>query len=119
MKSRAYVKKGALPMAPEPTRPVRSEIVDSEIERDIEHGVRFKRNLHCFSPELITDEQRARAVKSRNAHLENAWTYEEISKLKKMYKSGMSRKEIIGSFPNRTRDAVDSKLRKMIRREEI
>ena len=106
-------------MAPEPTRPVRSEIVDSDIERDIEHGLRFKKNLHCSSPELITDEQRARAVKSRNAHLENAWTYEEISKLKKMYKSGMSRKEIIGSFPNRTRDAVDSKLRKMIRKEEI
>ena len=104
-------------MAPEPTRPVRSEIVDSEIERDIEH--RFKKNLHCFSPELITDEQRARAVKSRNEHLENAWTYEEISKLKKMYKSGMSRKEIIGSFPNRTLGAVDSKLRKMIKKGEL
>lgn len=111
MRSKAYVKKGNLPMAPSPTRPVRSEGVDSEIARDM--------NLHCFSPEVITDEQRERAVRSRIEHLANAWTYEEIEQLKRLYKSGISRKEITGSFPNRTREAVDSKLRKMIKKGEL
>ena len=119
MKSKAYVKKGALPMAPAPTRPVRSETIDGEIERDIENGLRFKKSLHCFSPEFITDEQRARAARSRNENLANAWTYEEVKKLKQMYRSGMSRKEIVNGFPNRSSEAVGSKLRKMIKKGEI
>lgn len=94
-----------LPKAPAPTLPVR-------VETESESSCRM-------SLEYITDEQRARAVKSRNEHLENAWTYEEISQLKKMYKSGMSRKEIIGSFPNRTRDAVGCKLRNLIKKGEL
>ena len=119
MKSKAYVKKGNLPPAPAPTRPVRSEIIYGKIERDIENGLRFKKILHCFSPEFITDEQRARAVRSRNENLENAWTYEEIKRLKQMHRSGMSRKDILESFPNRTKDAVGCKLRKLIKKGEI
>lgn len=105
MKSKAYVKKQNLPNAPAPTLPVRVE-TDSE-------------NSCKMSLEYITDEQRERAYKSRNAHLENAWTYEEIKKLKQMNRSGIDRKEISESFPNRSRDAVLCKLRKLIKKGEI
>lgn len=105
MRSKAYVKRQNLPEAPEPTRPVR-------IESDSESGCRL-------SLAYITEGQRERAVRSRNENLENAWTYEEIKRLKQMHRSGMSRKDILESFPNRTKDAVGSKLRKLIKKGEI
>lgn len=94
-----------LPKAPAPTLPVR---VETESESTCK-----------MSLEYITDEQRERACRSRNENLENAWTYEEIRRLKQMYRSGMSRKDILVSFPNRTRDAVGCKLRKLIKKGEI
>lgn len=105
MRSKAYVKKQNLPNAPAPTLPVR-------VETESENSCRM--SLEC-----ITDKQREMAYKSRNENLENAWTYEEIRKLKKLYKSGVSRKEIIESFPNRSRDAVACKLRKLIKKGEV
>lgn len=72
-----------------------------------------------MSLEYITDEQRARAVRSRNEHLENAWTYEEIKKLKQLHRSGIGRREIAEYFPNRSSDAVACKLRKLIKKGEL
>lgn len=94
-----------LPKAPAPTLPVR-------VETESESSCRM-------SLEYITDKQRERAYKSRNENLENAWTYEEIRKLKQMYRSGMSRMEISESFQNRSRDAVLCKLRKLIKKGEL
>lgn len=105
MKSKAYVKRQNLPSAPAPTRPVR---VESESESTCR-----------MSLEFVTDDQRAKAIKSRNENLPNAWTYEELNQLKKMYRGGMSRQEIINHFPNRTSDAVACKLRKLIKKGEL
>ena len=105
MKSKAYVKKQNLPKAPAPTLPVR-------VETDSENSC--KMSLEC-----ITDKQRERAYKSRNEHLENAWTYEEIKKLKQLHRSGISRREIAEYFPNRSRDAVGCKLRNLIKKGEL
>lgn len=105
MKSKAYVRRQNLPSAPAPTLPVR-------VETESESSCRM-------SPEYITDEQRARAVRSRNEHLENAWTYEEIKKLKQLHRSGIGRREIAEYFPNRSSDAVACKLRKLIKKGEL
>lgn len=94
-----------LPKAPAPTLPVR-------VETESESSCRM-------SLEYITDEQRARAVKSRNENLENAWTYEEIKKLKQLHRSGISRREIAEYFPNRSIDAVGCKLRNLIKKGEL
>ena len=105
MRSKAYVKKQNLPNSPAPTLPVR-------VETDSENSC--KMSLEC-----ITDKQRERAYKSRNENLENAWTYEEIKKLKQLHRSGISRREIAEYFPNRSRDAVGCKLRNLIKKGEL
>ena len=103
MKSKAYVKKQKLPMAPAPTRPRR---IDE------------KPPMIC-GLELITDDQRKRAVKARHAAANNAWTYEELAKLEKLYKQGYTQSEIAEQFPRRTYSAICSKIRREEKRGQI
>lgn len=103
MKSKAYVINQKLPAAPAPTRATR---IDD------------KPPMVC-GLDLITNEQRKRAVKARHESANNAWTYEEFAKLKKLYKQGYTQSEIAEQFPGRTYSAICSKIRREEKRGQI